>query len=248
MNLLLFQGSELASGRLLLPPDDPRHQHLLQVLKARKGDSLRAARINGPRGRLLLESEPSARHMLKARFEEQEAAGPALQGQVFLALPRPQTLRKILFLMPQLGLKRLVLLRSKRVEKSFYHSPLLSTGEWRRHLLAGMEQAMQSLMPEVHLYEYFRPFMEDRLPGLLTDGPRILLHPGRPALNQSPQLAPGDWQLAIGPEGGWQDHEREAWEDAGFIWTGLGERILRVESAFHHAIAQLQVLQQRNQS
>ncbi len=248
MNLLLFQGSELASGRLLLPPDDPRHQHLLQVLKLKKGDSLRAAQVNGPRGRLLLESEPSDSHALKAHFEEQEAAGPALQGQVFLALPRPQTLRKILFLMPQLGLRRLVLLRSKRVEKSFYHSPLLTSGEWRRHLLAGMEQAVQSLMPEVHVYEFFRPFMEDRLPGLLSDGPRILLHPGRDSLSNAGTVREGEWQLAIGPEGGWQDHELEAWEEAGFTWTGLGERILRVESAFHHAIAQLQVLQKRNQT
>jgi 16S rRNA (uracil1498-N3)-methyltransferase len=37
--------------------------------------------------------------------------------------------------------------------------------------------------------------------------------------------------LAVGPEGGFDDQERQELADAGFIPLGLGSRILRVETA-----------------
>jgi 16S rRNA (uracil1498-N3)-methyltransferase len=43
--------------------------------------------------------------------------------------------------------------------------------------------------------------------------------------------------LLIGPEGGWSDAEREAARHAGFSAVGLGEGILRAETAAMAAMA-----------
>lgn len=251
MNLLLFHRHECEDGRLRLAAGDRRLLHICEVLASRRGDSLRAGELNGPRGVVELCRDPLPDQDLELRFVATDRPGPPMSGQVFLALPRPQSLKKVLFLLPQIGVRRLVLLRSSRVEKSFFHSPLLHKGEWRRHLWLGMEQAGQSLMPELRIHQYFRPFIEDQVPKLTSSGARLLLHPGPDGnddLVSRPALPGGEWALAIGPEGGWQEHELDAWRSAGFTPIGLGARILRVESALHHAVAQLQLLAHRKDS
>ena len=37
--------------------------------------------------------------------------------------------------------------------------------------------------------------------------------------------------LALGPEGGWSDYERDLFERHGFVGVGLGPRILRSDTA-----------------
>ena len=46
-----------------------------------------------------------------------------------------------------------------------------------------------------------------------------------------PQIAPPQVIAAIGSERGWTDKERKLMEDAGFIRCGMGERIMRTETA-----------------
>lgn len=54
--------------------------------------------------------------------------------------------------------------------------------------------------------------------------------------------APGDYVLAVGPEGGWSDAERARLEAAGAVRLALGARVLRAETA---VFAGLSVLQHR---
>lgn len=241
MNRLLFFASDLRAGQVAL--GEGQATHLRDILKVVPGQRLKAGIINGDRGWL----EPGElRAGAPARFEtDPEDHGPVPLGlDVVLALPRPQTLRKVLLATAQLGVERLFLIRSARVEKSFFHSPLLKDGEWRRHLLAGMEQAGDCRMPRVEVHAAFRPFVEDRLPGLAGTARRIVLHPGGDRTLAAPAAPASRWCLAIGPEGGWQAHEVELFQAAGFEVLGLGPRILRVETALPVLAGQVALLVQ----
>jgi len=112
-----------------------------------------------------------------------------------LALPRPKALRRVLAASASMGVDRLVLLAAARVEKSYLSSPVLRPDRVRKHLLDGLEQAQDTVLPEVHLEPRFRPFVEDRMDALLGPGERWLLHPG----DEGPRSPSDDGRLALSP-------------------------------------------------
>jgi RsmE family RNA methyltransferase len=151
-----------------------------------------------------------------------------------LAVPRPKALRRILAAVASMGVDRLVLLAAARVEKSYLASPVLTPERMRKHLLDGLEQAQDTVLPEVHVEPRFRPFVEDRLDPLLGPGERWLLHPG----DEGPRhpASSGRLALAIGPEGGWVPFERTLLEARGFHPLGFGPRTLRSETIVPFAL------------
>lgn len=247
MNLLLYRGAEqLADGRLELPAGDRRLRHILEILKARAGDRLRVGRLNGPRGWAVLEEDPELERPCRLRVTEDEPdPPPSAPGRVLLlALPRPPALRRILQLAPQLDLERVVLTGSARVEKSYFHSPLLSAGEWREQLILGLEQAQVTCLPEVRVVLRLHELLSGELEALLPAGGRRLLpHPGPWPGVAELTPAPTAWCLAVGPEGGWVESEVAALVQHGFEPLSLGPRILKVENALQRLVAQLDLLQ-----
>ena len=151
-----------------------------------------------------------------------------------LAIPRPKALRRVLAAAASMGVDRLVLLAAARVEKSYFASPVLQPERIRKHLRDGLEQAQDTVLPEVLFEPRFRPFVEDRLDALLGRSERWLLHPG----DDGPRRpAPaGRLALAIGPEGGWVPFERTLLESRGFRPLGFGTRTLRTETIVPFAL------------
>jgi len=72
-------------------------------------------------------------------------------------------------------------------------------------------------VPEVRLHPRFRPFVAETLPGLLAGAVGLVADPGaRDALARvAPRGLFGPVVVAVGPEGGWADHEVEALVAAG---------------------------------
>ena len=103
--------------------------------------------------------------MLRCVLDRQPPPRPGVD--LVLAVPRPKALRRILAAAASLGVDRLVLLAAARVEKSYLASPVLRPERLRKHLLDGLEQAQDTVLPEVHLEPRFRPFIEDRMDALL---------------------------------------------------------------------------------
>ena len=244
MNLLLLKESELQEARCLLCAADPRLSHMQHTLAVKVGDTLRAGVLHRSRG-LARVLEIDRTHALLAYEATDKAEAPGALT-VLLALPRPQTLRKVLFALPQLGVGCLLLCRSARVEKSYFQSKLLQDGEWRRHLQEGMMQAACVRQPEVLLVDRFRPAVEDWLPELIpTDSLRVLPHPGScDTLKSFALYKGGPVCIALGPEGGWVPFEVDLLGSQGFHTVSLGERILRVETALPVVAGQLHLLAQ----
>ncbi|HWV10810.1 MAG TPA: 16S rRNA (uracil(1498)-N(3))-methyltransferase, partial [Pseudomonas sp.] len=156
---------------------------------------------------------------------------------LLLALPRPKMLKRVLQTVSAMGVPRLVLLNSYRVEKSFWQTPFLEPEAIREQLILGLEQARDTVLPEVIIEKRFKPFVEDRLPALVGDSLGLVGHPGDyPAC---PRAVEQPVTLAIGPEGGWIPYEVEKLQEAGLHPVQLGERILRVETAVTALLARL---------
>ncbi|WP_281687129.1 16S rRNA (uracil(1498)-N(3))-methyltransferase [Pseudomonas citronellolis] len=234
MNLLLLDDADfVAADRVLLR--DRRLTHLHEVHRAESGDSLRVGRLGGlmGEGRLLSLSRDEAQ--LQVSFTQ---APPAkLPLTLLLALPRPKMLRRVLQTVAAMGVPRLVLLNSYRVEKSFWQTPFLEPAAIREQLVLGLEQARDTVLPEVTIEKRFKPFVEDRLPALAAGSLGLIGHPG--PWPDCPRSVEQAVTLAIGPEGGWIPYEVEKLREAGLAPVQLGERILRVETAVTALLARL---------
>ena len=234
MNLLLLEdGDFVAPDRVRL--QGRRLQHLREVHRAECGDSLRVGRLGGLMGRGELLSLNAEQAELQISLDTPPPA--KLPLTLLLAVPRPKMLKRVLQTVSAMGVARLVLLNSYRVEKSFWQTPFLAPEAIEEQLRLGLEQARDTVLPEVTLEKRFKPFVEDRLPALADGTLGLTGHPGDyPAC---PRAVEGPVTLAIGPEGGWIPYEVELLRLAGLQPVQLGERILRVETAVPALLARL---------
>jgi 16S rRNA (uracil1498-N3)-methyltransferase len=234
MNLILLFPEDLMdasrarfSGRRL--------KHVLEVHRAEVGDELAVGLLGGKIGTGTVTQIDHAVLEMDIRLERDPPA--ALTLTVVLALPRPKVLRRVLYSLSVLGVKRIILVNAARVEKSYWQSPFLAPDAIRRQLILGLEQARDTALPEVILKPLFKPFVEDELPEIMRGTLALVAHPGAAA--PYPSGVPGPVTLAIGPEGGFVPYEIERFISLGFIEVSLGERVLNVETALPALIARL---------
>ncbi|SFT50041.1 16S rRNA (uracil(1498)-N(3))-methyltransferase [Halomonas saccharevitans] len=236
MNLILLSPEDVENHRLARVRDPRRLAHLREVHRAHPGDTLTLGIAGGAlgRGELLSLDDHEACFDVSAL---DQPAPPSLPVHLVLALPRPRMLARSLEHVTALGVKQITLLNTRRVEKSYWQSPELDDEKIHRHLVLGLEQARDTRLPEVTLAKGFRPFVEDRLPGLLAGRRGLVAHPGMP--DDCPRGLDEPAVLLVGPEGGFIPWEVERLLEAGCQGIHLGPRILRVETAVTALLARL---------
>lgn len=235
MNLLLLHADDLDAEHCALI-HGRRLQHLHDIHRAEAGQTLRAGLLGGNMGSALIERLDS--HEARLRLSLDRPPPAKLPLTLILALPRPKMLKRTLQTIAAMGVQTLVLVNSVRVEKSFWQTPWLTPDAIREQLLLGLEQACDTVLPNVILEKRFKPFVQDRLPALAADSLKLVAHPGDyPACPRALDHQP--LTLAIGPEGGWIPYEVALLQEAGFTPVQLGPRILRVETAVPALIARL---------
>ncbi|MDF3058434.1 MAG: rRNA methyltransferase [Rariglobus sp.] len=236
MNLVLFESAELAAP---LPRIDPRAHHILDVLRRREGDTFDAGVVNGPRGKATLTSlSPDA---LTLAFAWDAPLPPPAPTTLLIGLPRPQTARDILRDATTLGATRIHFVVTERADPNYAASTLWTSGEWRRHCLAGAAQAFATHLPEVtwtHTLATALATIPATTTRLALDNyeastPLRVCH----LLSDKPGGAENALVLAVGPERGWAPADRTALRANGFTLVHLGPRVLRVETAVVAALA-----------
>ena len=234
MNLLLLEEADFVSADQVVL-SDRRLKHMQEVHRVEVGDSLRVGRIDGLLGSAqVLRLEP---HEARLSVQLDRPAPAKLPLTLILALPRPKMLRRIFQTVATLGVPRLILVNSYRVEKSFWQTPFLEPEAIRAQLILGLEQARDSVVPEIVIEKRFKPFVQDRLPALTANTLGLVGHPGDyPACPRGLDQAV---TLAIGPEGGWIPYEIELLGEAGLNPVQMGDRILRVETAVTALLSRL---------
>lgn len=226
MNVLLFDASDQVEPGVI-ELRDQRLLHLRDVQNMQVGQTLKVGMINGWLGWgevRRLDSEHARIHYTLDRPPDDK-----LPLNFVIALPRPKMLRRIVRTIAECGAQNLHLINSYRVQKSYWQTPVLKPETTRRYLLEGLSQAIDTVLPEVHLHTRFRPFVEDSLPGLIGGGRALLAQPGSP----TPCHADTRHQTlcVIGPEGGFTPFELDLLQAAGCQPVHLGIRVLRVDTA-----------------
>ena len=196
---------------------------------------MRAGLLGGLQGNALVLSINEDAAELQVAFHSPPPA--KLPITLLLALPRPKMLRRTLQTIASMGVAKLVLINSYRVEKSFWQTPFLQPEALHEQLILGLEQARDTVLPEIILAKRFKPFVEDELPAMAANTRGLIAHPGD--YPECPRALSEPVTLAIGPEGGWIPYEVELLSQAGLNPVQLGERILRVETAVPALLARL---------
>ncbi|MGE8407800.1 MAG: 16S rRNA (uracil(1498)-N(3))-methyltransferase [Pseudomonas sp.] len=234
MNLLLLEEADfIAADRAVL--SDRRFTHMQEIHRVAVGDTLRVGRLGGLMGQATVERLEGHEAELSLSFDQPPPA--KLPLTLILALPRPKMLRRVFQTVATMGVAKLVLVNSYRVEKSFWQTPFLDPEAIRDNLILGLEQARDTVLPEVIIEKRFKPFVEDRLPAIAQGTLGLVGHPGNHP--PCPRGLNEPVTLAIGPEGGWIPYEIDLLGKAGLMPVQLGERILRVETAVTALLARL---------
>jgi RsmE family RNA methyltransferase len=225
LNHLVVEPAELsADGTVLLR--GRRLTHAREVLHVRPGAMVKVGLLGGQRGRgeVIRTSEEE----LELKVVLDESPPPRANVDLVLAMPRPKQLKRVLAAAASLGINRIVLLNAAKVEKSYFDSKVLDPAFLDHLLRLGLEQARDTIAPELLIRDRFKPFVEDELDAFCGSSRRWLAH--GEAAAPLPRRAPGERVvIAVGPEGGWTPFELELLQTVRFAPVTLGPRPLRVE-------------------
>ncbi|AFG38089.1 16S rRNA (uracil(1498)-N(3))-methyltransferase [Spirochaeta africana] len=252
MNRALFLPEEIQDGVVRLPRSDRRAEHIRSVLRAAVGDRVQVGMVNGQRGEAEVGAVDRSGVVLRRLLLPQP---PDVLYPITLQLghPRPIVLRRILKDAATAGFCRIDIIRSQLGERSYMESSLWQDERQLQELLVlGAEQAGGSRIPELRRFWSLDRCLQKG--GYPDTALRFLLHPGVPgSLDLSAACTPASASgskpgsstdcrevlVAIGSERGWSEGEVQQFLHAGYRPVGLGDRILRTETAVQWAISRL---------
>jgi 16S rRNA (uracil1498-N3)-methyltransferase len=234
MNLILLNKNDFVDDNKILI-SGRRAEHIISVHKASIARELTVGLINGNIG------TGTVTHVSDNEIEMDVTLSitppSPLPLKLIVALPRPKTLKKVLHIATALGIKNIYLIETWKVEKSYWQSPLLETEEIRKHLVLGLEQAKDTVLPKVTLKRRFKPFVEDELPNIIKNTAPFIAQPSD--IPDCPYNFNDPATLAIGPEGGFTEYEVNKLAEQGFNKISIGKRIHRVEFAIPIIVGRL---------
>jgi RsmE family RNA methyltransferase len=231
VNLILFEEYEL--GRSLSRRDE-RTIHLLKVLHKKAGDVFEAGIIGGMKGTGRIE-KLNFDGSIFVTVTANEPPRQRLPIRVAAAFVRPIQLKRLLRDLSNIGVGSIDLVGTELGDKSYRDTNLLKDGGAHSALVEGAAQSRDTILPELTIYETLDKWLRKRpwenknetgspllaaMDNVRAEG--SIFNLGR--VNRSAVIA-------VGPERGWSDRERELFEQAGFLRFSMGDRALRTETA-----------------
>lgn len=236
MNTILLSANDFVDTHTAVIRDTRRCEHIRNLHTAKCGDQFKVGVVNGMLGNARLKTLTENCITFSDIIVDQ-APPPALPLTLLLGLPRPKMLKRILQTLATLGAKKIYLINSYRVEKSYWQTPWLSPEAIREQFILGLEQGCDTQLPEITLVKRFKPFVEDQLPAIAKHSRALVAHPYTE--HACPTLLHEPITLAIGPEGGFIPYEIDMLQTCGFESVHLGRRIMRVETAVPFLLGRL---------
>ena len=207
-----------------LSPEEARHATAARRLAV--GDELAVFNGEGARGRARIRELPRRAPPRLELLAAEILPPPARRVWLASALPKGDRQAAMLDMATQLGMTDFVPLVCARSVAAVGEG---AATRWRRIVLEACKQSRRFYLPRLH-----SPSTPAQLPSQIA-ARLFLAHPGG-----EPLLAPpltSDVGVAIGPEGGFTDAEVTALLAGNVGKIGLGDGILRIETAAIAALA-----------
>ena len=231
--LRLFVEQSLGAGVSVTPGDGQAH-YLLHVMRAKPGDALRL--FNGHDGEWAARIANVTRRSCTLACERRIAA-QSFGPDVWLAFapikktPSDYVVQKA----TELGARKLIPVRTRRTIVT-----RVNRERMRANAIEAAEQSDRLDVPEIDELKS----LQDLLAGWPTDRALVFCDEdgSAPSIAMALEKATANkWAILTGPEGGFDEVEREAVRNCGqVIPVSLGPRILRADTA---ALAALSILQ-----
>lgn len=227
MNMILLEKHEFIDDKTVEISDSRKLNHLFSVLKPDVGDYLRVGLLNGKCGQgIVLYKSNELLHLTVSLTQEPP---PPIPLVLVVAMCRPKSFRKVIHYATAMGVKEIHVIKTWRVDKSYWQSPMLKKDRINHEMFLALEQCQDTILPRLHIHKLFKPFAEDSFPLISKDRVSYLAHP------YHAQVCPSDINseavLVVGPEGGLIQYEVDMFISLGCIPVTTGPRILRVENA-----------------
>lgn len=145
---------------------------------------------------------------------------------LMVGLSRPQTIKKVLAVAVQTGVKKLCFVKTERGEKSYLSANILKNLEVE--VVKSLEQTGDSISPDIKIYKSLSEFLGEH-----ESMNRVLFTPDGDLVEsiKAPSL------LCVGPEAGFSEQEQVMMKE--FKKIKLSDRILRVEIAVAMAMGKV---------
>ncbi|ENU44986.1 16S rRNA (uracil(1498)-N(3))-methyltransferase [Acinetobacter seifertii] len=233
MNIVLL-GPEDTQSEIWSIHSKRQLQHLREHLDITVGQNLKVGIRNG--ARYVTEIVSIDEQEVCIRPIREEAVPAKLPVHLIVALPRPKVLRRLIMDSVTLGVEKISLIHSYRVDKSYWQTPFLQQID--NYVTLGLEQAGDTIVPEIQMYKRFKPFVEDVLPTLISEtSPAYVAHPY--ADESMPNGIDHACSIVVGPEGGFIPYEVDLLTKNGCQAVSLGNRILRTETSISYILGRL---------
>ena len=236
MNSLLILENELVADNKAVI-SGKRKDYLIDRHQIKAGLTLRGGLRNALLGKVTIE-KLSAKE-IEISLDLSKAPPQRLAIDLIVAVPRPQAVKRLLYFAAISGLRSLSFIRTERVHKSYLSSKALSQEGIEQKLIEGLEQAVDTVMPEVKVIPFFKEFLASLGSFDPLKEQRLLCCTVNTAMSLDGLLGDqqiSSYKLAIGPELGWNQFEIASLSAAGFKQLSLGERIFPVDLAATTAI------------
>jgi len=233
MNLIILENDDIRGFNADIT--GKKLEHIITFIKPEVGDKLKVGVLNGFVGCGTVTE--IGKKKIKLMIELQNSPPEPLPLKLVIAMPRPKVLNRLIQNAASMGIKEIFIIKTWRVEKSYWNSPVLDEFNLKKQMITGLEQSKDTILPKIKIKKLFKPFVEDELKYVVEGSLPLVAHPM--SKNDAPRKVDKPVTLAIGPEGGFLPYEIDALEKIGFKSISLGERILRVETALPYLIGRI---------
>ncbi|NMC62535.1 MAG: hypothetical protein GYA55_05135, partial [SAR324 cluster bacterium] len=164
MNSLILLPDECKDGTAIVK--GARALYLRETHEVKVGIECRASIYGGKRGRARIVCV--SKDEVRLDYVMNEEPLERTRCIVIVAIPRPQTVKKILQISSTMGVEELHFIQTENTEKSYLKSKALNEEEMRDEIIKGLEQSFDSLPPLVSIHPKYWQFKKHVLTGLLS--------------------------------------------------------------------------------
>lgn len=234
MNLLLLNRNDLiAENRAEISGEKVRH--LVEILGSTEGREIKVGLLGEKKGKAVIEKLDTDRAVLS--FELNEDPLPKIPLTAIVALARPKVLSRLISDLTTYGVRKIEIIKTYYGDKGYFDNELFTEEGLVEAASKGLEQSMDTILPEINIVKRFGPYSNDILPLYPQDAKCFIALPGDNPMLRDVEKGESN-VVAIGPERGFTKYEAEQFVKAGFIPVSLGSRILRTEAAAHTCVSQ----------